>query len=58
MDNETYEEITELVEASLKSGTPMQTLKECVGQITLRRWLLELPKRTQRKQHLSPLKRK
>lgn len=58
MENELYEEIAELVEVGLKSGTSMQTLRECVGQVTLRRWLLELPKRTQRKQHLKPLRRK
>ncbi|MEO9306774.1 MAG: hypothetical protein ABI342_00500 [Nitrososphaera sp.] len=58
MDNETYEDVAELVEAGLKSGTSMQTIKECIGQVTLRKWLLELPKRTQRKQHLKPLRRK
>ncbi len=58
MDNQIYEEVSEIVEAGLKSGTPMQVIKECVGQVTLRKWLLELPERTQRKQHLRPLKRK
>ncbi|HVB66162.1 MAG TPA: hypothetical protein VND01_00535 [Candidatus Acidoferrales bacterium] len=58
MDNEEYEEIAEIVKAGLESGTSMQIIKECIGQVTLRRWVLELPKRTQRKQNLIPLRRK
>ncbi len=58
MDNETYEEVAEIVEAGLKSETSMQTIRECIGQVTLRKWLLQLGEKYQRKKHLRPLKRK
>jgi hypothetical protein len=58
MDSETYEDVAELVEAGLKSGTSMQTIKECIGQVTLRKWLLAVGEKYQRKEHLRPLKRK
>ncbi len=58
MDNETKDEIAEIVSAGLSSGTSMQTIKESVGQVTLKRWLLELGETYECKRQLRQTKRK
>jgi len=56
MDNETKDEIAEIVQAGLSSGTSMQTIVNCIGQLQLKKWVLYLG--DQYEGHLKQAKRK